>query len=126
MKLPLKLEVTEEDRFKKMVGVLSYYTILPFSKLSEGEIAVYSELLYLWHIKYGHIPIDDRNELVFSKKNKKELCSNVGITIDRFYNIVLNLKEIKLMEGKDTLNKTYAALFDPKFDEISFLIKKNA
>ena len=126
MELPLKLEVVEEDRFRKIVGVLSYFKELPFSKLSMQEIAVYSELLYLWYLKYPHIPVDDRNELVFSKRNKEELCIKVEITMDRFYNIVLNLKKVGLMSGKDTLNKTYLAFFDLKYDKISFIIKNSS
>lgn len=122
MKLPLAIKVTEEDRYDKMVKILSSYP--PLCNLSPSERDVYSALLYLWHNKYKHIPAEDKNELVFSKKNKEELCAKVGISIDRFYNIVMGLKEQGLMLGKDSLNPKYAALFDNKFDEISFIIKE--
>jgi hypothetical protein len=125
MKLPIVIKVTQEDKYDKMVKILSSYPPLCF--LSPSEKDVYSALLYLWHTKYKHIqdPIE-KNELVFSKRNKEELCNKVGISIDRFYNIVMGLKKHKLMEDKDILNPKYAALFDDKFDEISFIIKLDA
>lgn len=123
MKLPIVIKVTQEDKYDKMVKILSSYP--PLCYLSPSEKDVYSALLYLWHTKYKHIQAPaEKNELVFSKKNKEELCVKVGISIDRFYNIIMGLKKHSLMTDKDSLNPKYAALFDDKFDEISFIIKQ--
>jgi len=76
----------------------------PFNKLRPKEIELYANLLDINH-KYRNIPFKERNTLIFNYDTKIKIADNMGIKLSGIYNILSNLRSLKIIESESLLPK---------------------
>jgi hypothetical protein len=97
MNLKIPVKVTDENKFLKMLTILS--TLSPFDKLRPREKQVFSELLY-WNDKYKELPERQRNKLIFDYDVRRAISEKHDMSIDVVYNIMKDLKQKGFITGK--------------------------
>ena len=115
--MKVRIKTTDDTYFHKLLLILN--NIPPFDKLRPQELELYSYLLSLNH-KYRTIPFKERNKLIFNFETKTNIASAMSIKLSGVYNILSNLRTLKLLEEdslipKFVLNKTNELVFI--FDE---------
>jgi hypothetical protein len=91
--LNLKVPVGSGNKYKFTIDILSSI-VAPFNQLRPKEKELFAWLLY-YNNQYPDISEVDRYTLIMSKK--KEISDSMGISMDNFYNIVMNLKKKNLL-----------------------------
>lgn len=117
--MKINIKVNENDYFIKLLSILN--NIPPFDKLRPKELELYSHLLTI-NYKYRNIPFKERNTLIFNYDTKQELARKMRIKPTGVYNIMSNLRVLKIIENdslipKYTLGKTNTLTFVFSEDE---------
>ena len=95
--MAITLTTTKEKRFRTLLEI--YSVVSPYSKLRPREKDVLA-VLYELNYKYSHLPIEQRELLIFHKSSRKQVAEASGMTIVVFYNIVKDLTKKGIL-GKD-------------------------
>lgn len=117
--MKIRIKTQEDNYFLKLILILN--NIPPFDKLRPKELELYAHLLTVNH-KYRNIPFKERNKLIFNYDTKVSIANKMGIKLSGLYNILNNMKNLKLIETnslipKYTLGKTDKLLFVFEDDE---------
>lgn len=96
----MQIKAGELDRYIWTIKVIGLAKP-PFTVLRQREIEVYAYLNMVYN-KYSNLGEVEANSLTFSKKVKKEICDHFGITMENFYNILVNLRRYGLI-GEEEL-----------------------
>jgi hypothetical protein len=76
----------------------------PFNKLRPKELELYAHLLNVNH-KYRSIPFKERNTLIFNYDTKIVIADSMGIKLSGVYNILSNLRTLKILESDSLIPK---------------------
>lgn len=111
--MKIRIKTQEDTYFLKLMFILS--NIPPFNKLRPKELELYAHLLTVNH-KYRNIPFKERNKLIFNYDIKTEIAGKMGVKLSGVYNILSNLRVLKIIDGeslipKYVLNKTNELTF---------------
>jgi len=113
MKIEIPITITKEDRFNKILGVLSCGH--PFNKLRKREKEVLAEM-YRINLENIDLPIETRNKILFNKDTRKAISLKLDMSIDAFNNITMSLRKKGILEGDGFIKKYTLG----KIDEINF------
>ena len=91
--LNLRVPVGTKNKYVFILDIIGSISS-PFNQLRNKERELFSWFLH-YNDKYDSIPLEDRYALIISKK--KEISDLMEISVDNFYNIVMNLKKKKLL-----------------------------
>lgn len=94
------IKATELEQYIWITKVLGLFKA-PFNQLRQREIEVYAYLNMVYN-RYASLGDKEANTLTFNKGTKKEICDQLGITIENFYNILVTLRKHGLV-GEDEL-----------------------
>jgi hypothetical protein len=100
--MKINIKVNENDYFIKLLLILN--NIPPFDKLRPKELELYSHLLTI-NYKYRNIPFKERNTLIFNYDTKQELARKMKIKPTGVYNIMSNLRVLKIIENDSLIPK---------------------
>jgi hypothetical protein len=82
----------------------------PISKLRPKEMAVLSELLFQYNFKLKSMDVDDRYDLMFTTRKRKEMRDLIGISEESFNNNLSILRRYGLITKDNRLNKSLESL----------------
>jgi hypothetical protein len=116
--MKIRIGTTEEDYFLKLLHIVK--VLPPFSKLRDLEIKVLAELFSYNH-QLRDIPAKQRNLILFSTDNKKEIMESLNISSANFYNSMSRLRSFKILKG-DALVPKYTLL---RHKEVTFIFGDN-
>ena len=111
LRIPIKEGDNKYYVILQILGIIS-----PFNSLRPKEKELFAWLLYFNNL-YLTISVEDRFTLIMSKK--KEISEEMGISVDNFYNIIMNLKKKNLLLDNQ-INPTYII---GDIDKINFSLK---
>lgn len=105
--MKIKLKSTPINKYIWSLKILNVFKY-PYTELRLREIEVYGHLLYYYN-QYSNSSIneDDINALIFSKKNKQEICNNLNITMDNLYNMLVKFRKLGLIKD-NKLKQTFS------------------
>ena len=95
------------DFFTKLMTILS--VVSPFSKLRPQERKLLTYFLY-YNDMYKNRDIEERKQLIFNKSTMMDICEDMGIDPQTFYNNKSSMKRKGIFEG-GYLKKNLAKLF---------------
>lgn len=95
--MEIKLNTTKDKKFRTILAIMSI--IPPWNKLRSRELDVLAAL-YRLNNEYAHLPLEQREMMIFHKDNRKKVSAIIGISPDSFYNITMDLRKKGLL-GKD-------------------------
>lgn len=108
--MELTIRQREYDKYLTILQILANLTnptIRPFNSLRNRELEVFAVILYLYHDKYGHLPVDEKYEIIFSYETRVEISNLLdGISLASVYNIMMNLRKHGLIT-KQRIIKEY-------------------
>ena len=119
MEIPLKLE-----KDKKYLEILRLFSnmkhpneITPYNKLRNRELELLAIIYYFYNDKYGNIPEEERNTLIFSSVGRTEMqrilsTEEVPVTKETVYNIMLSLRKKGLIEENRVIKKNVIPVVD--------------
>jgi len=100
--MKIRIKTHEDNYFHKLILIVS--NIPPFNKLRPKELELYAHLLKVNH-KYRNIPFKERNKLIFNYDTKIEIATLMGIKLSGVYNILSNLRTLKVIEDESLVPK---------------------
>ena len=105
-KIPIK--TTEEKFYRQLLELLR--CIPPFNKLRPKELDVLGEILHQ-NNRYKNIPSKQRTIVVFSTDTRKEMRTNLDMTVDIFNNNLSGLRKHKILGEDNRLIKFLETLY---------------
>ena len=100
--MKIRIKTQEDTHFLKLLLILN--NIPPFNKLRPQELELYAHLLTVNH-RYRNIPFKERNSLIFNHDTKIDIASKMGIKLSGVYNILSNLRTLKLIDNESLIPK---------------------
>ena len=119
MEIPLKLE--KDKRYLEILRLFSNMKhpneITPYNKLRNRELELLAIIYYFYNDKYGSIPEEERNTLIFSSVGRTEMqrilsTEEVPVTKETVYNIMLSLRKKGLIEENRVIKKNVIPVVD--------------
>ena len=101
--MELKLKIVKGKKFNTILEVMS--AIPPWNSLRKREKDVLAAL-YKLNYEYSHMPLEQREMVIFHKNNRQSIADSIGISKDSFYNITMDLRKKGLL-GDDKFVEKY-------------------
>lgn len=122
MKLNFNVKVEDSlDYFIKLVEILGL--VAPIKNLRPKEKLLLAHLLY-YNDKYRSLDQEERKRLIFSKETRIDICTNMGIDAQTYYNNKSQLKSKGLLND-EYLNTPYYKFYYSGQASLTFNLKGN-
>lgn len=90
--------IPTKNYFRDIIEILDF--IQPFTKLRGRQKDVYAELLKK-HYQYISLEKDERSQLIFNTKSRRDIAKKLNVSDNVIYNIIAELTKIGLVVGKE-------------------------
>ena len=101
--MEIKLRTTKDKRFRVLIEIMGM--VPPWNSLRKREKDVLAAL-YKLNYEYSHMPLEQREMVIFHKNNRQSIADSIGISKDSFYNITMDLRKKGLL-GDDKFVEKY-------------------
>jgi len=118
---PLTIPITTKNYFRDILDILDF--IEPYKSLRSRQKDVYAELIKKHH-QYKSLDKDERSQLVFCTKSRKDIAKKLDISDNVIYNIIAELTKLGVVIGKEGYgeNELNERFIPPKVNPLSFNI----
>lgn len=121
----MKLTIQTEPKkfFRQFLDLISSFPPVRGTRNKELDVLA---ILMEQNYKFKDIPDKVRNTVIFSKENKKEICTELNISLDSLYNDLSILRKRKLLLKNNELPKFLNIIPENKYEfSITFIINNN-
>lgn len=96
--IPITIPINTKQYFRDLLDILDFTQ--PYKSLRERQKDVYAELIKK-HYQYIDLDKEERNQLIFNTRSRKDIAKKLNVSDNVIYNIIAELTKHGLVVGKE-------------------------
>lgn len=117
----ITIKVNDRSFYRSFLEVLK--SRAPIDKLRPKELDVLAELMYR-HAKLHEMNVDEKYDILFSTRMRKDMRESIGISEESFNNNLSILRKAGLITRDNKLNKSIESVIFKDAFILEFMFKK--